>query len=260
MVATPVRARRSGARLTLIAACGIAACVALHPSAGDSAITHFGSSLRARATLTTNNLHYQGINTRYGRGVVHTAHDGADTALWNAVLASGDPVAPASGQITEVSLEGCAVRARSGPAPLTQIHFQSLSPLAKGAAKVQLTSQPFEIPVCGRHRASGSPISTYKPVNLCISKGDYVAFNDEGGFVENFYRAGVPYKVIASEPSAQMDSFLMPGGTGNGALMSPSVIGPANGFAANRHQELLLRATLATGQSATPGCRHGISG
>ena len=33
---------------------------------------------------------------------------------------------------------------------------------------------------------------------------------------------------------------------------APSVIAPTNGFASNRHQELLLRAT--------PGCRHGIRG
>src|SRR2546423_15467190 len=52
------------------------------PTAG-AAITTFGSSLRARATLTTNELAYAGINTPYGRGVVHTAHFGADTALWN---------------------------------------------------------------------------------------------------------------------------------------------------------------------------------
>jgi hypothetical protein len=237
----------------------VAVCLALlAPTPSGAAIEHFGSSLKAHASLTTNDLHYAGINTPFGSGVVHTAHEGADTALWNVALAGGRPAAPAAGQVTAVSLEGCAQPAGGGPAPLTQIHFQALAPQAGGAAKVALTSQSFEMPVCGQHGASGSTISTYRPTGLCVDKGDYVAFNDEGGFVAGFYPAGVPYRVIAGAQRSSMDSFLLAGGTGNGAVLSPSVVAPADGFAANRHQELLLRATLATGANAIPDCRRGI--
>ena len=87
-----------------------------------------------------------------------------------------------------------------------------------------------------------------------------MAFNDEGGFVEGFYRAGVPYRVIAPAGGSRMSSYLMPGGTGNGSIFNPSVIAPADGFASNQHREPLLRATLATGPDAIADCRHGIRG
>jgi hypothetical protein len=232
----------------------------LVPGAGYAAISHFGSTLDARASLSTNDLDYKGIDTPYGNGVVHTAHFGADTALWNTAIAKRQPAAPAAGQVTAVSLEGCAEPAEGGPAPLTQIHFQALSLRAGGAAQVALTSQGFDMPICGRHGASGSTVSTYRPTGLCIDRGDYVAFNDEGGFVEGFYRAGVPYRVIAPAGGSRMSSYLMPGGTGNGSIFNPSVIAPADGFASNQHRELLLRATLATGPDAIPDCRHGIRG
>jgi len=35
--------------------------------------------------------------------------------------------------------------------------------------------------VVGPNGAGGSTVSTYEPVNLCVNKGDYVDFNDEGG-------------------------------------------------------------------------------
>src|SRR5947199_10750745 len=88
------------------------------PTAG-AAITTFGSSLRARATLTTNDLAYAGINTPYGRGVVHTAHFGADTALWNRRVSAGAAAGPDARQSVIVSILRFAVRARSGPHSLT---------------------------------------------------------------------------------------------------------------------------------------------
>jgi hypothetical protein len=63
----------------------------LVPGAGDAAISHFGSTLNARASLSTNDLDYKGIDTPYGNGVVHTAHFGADTALWNTAIAKRSP-------------------------------------------------------------------------------------------------------------------------------------------------------------------------
>lgn len=246
--------RHRAGRLTRLAPSLLALlCGALvMPAASAAAVLHFGSPLRAHASLSTNALHYEGIDTRFGSGVVHTAHFGADTALWNA--ADG---APAAGDVAAVSLEGCAEAAKSGPPPLTQIHFQTLAPQGAGAVEVMLTSSAFAIPVCGQHGASGATVTTYKPYGLCVDRGDFVGFNDEGGFVEGAYRAGVPYRVIA-HAHATLDSFIMGGATGNGAVLSPSVASAAEGFAASNGQELTLRATLTTAGNSIPGCRHGI--
>jgi len=265
-IAPRPRARVSAARITGVLTLAVAfpafpaflAFLAfLAPASATAAILRFGSSLRIPGSLTTDNLDYQGINTPYGSRVIHTTHVGADTALWNVVVSGGRATAPANGEVQEVSLEGCAQPAGGGPAPLTQIHFQTLAPTGGGAVKVELTSQSFELPVCGQNGVSRSTVSAYKPNGLCIDRGDYVAFNDEGGYVENFYRSGVPYEVIASMRHARMDSFVKGGGTGNGAVLSPSVTGAAEGFAADPHQELLLRATLVTGPKASY-CRNGL--
>jgi hypothetical protein len=241
--------------------------VFLAPAASPAAITTVGSSLSAPATLNTaENLNYPGTNTPVPpspdapNGIFHTFHFGVDTALWNLAPAGGGSRVPATGQALKVSLEGCAVQAVGGPPPLTQIHFQDVSPLPDGGAKVNLTSQPFDIPVCGQGGASGSTLSTYEPVNLCVSAGDYVAFNDDGGYVENVYRAGVPYQVLGTVHGATMASFLKDGGTGNGAIMSPAERAANDGFTTNANVELMMQVRLGTGPDATHICAGGAGG
>jgi hypothetical protein len=240
----------------------------LASTSSSAAIMSFGSPLSRPATLNTvANLSYRGTYTAVPpapdapNGVFHTHHFGADTALWNVALAGGEARAPATGQALKVSLEGCANAAPGGPAPLTQIHFQDISPLPGGGAKVNLTSQAFTIPVCGQNGVGGSTVTTYEPINLCVGRGDYVAFNDEGGYIENVYRSGVPYRVLGFAHRSISDSFMRNNGTGNGATMSASDISANDGFAANRGVELMLRVTLATGADATrmcPGGRRGL--
>jgi hypothetical protein len=247
----------SAIKAALVAACVVCAL----PATASAAVTTFGSSLSAPASMNTSeNLDYKGIDTPLPGMVFHTPHFGADTALWNVGLAVGTAAAPAPGQVVRVSLEGCAQQASGGPAPLTQIHFQVLSPLPDGGAKVELTSQSFDIPVCGQGGASGSTVSTYEPINLCVNAGDYVALNDEGGYVENIYRSGVPYQVIGSAQGSTMDSFIKGQGTGNGASFSPSEVSDADGFEANPGTELMLQATLGTGPDARYVCPGGTQG
>ncbi len=233
----------------------------ISPASTQAAISTFGSPLAAPATLNTaENLNYKGTDTAVlpttenPSGNVHTYHYGADTAIWNVALANGMPTAPATGQAVKVALEGCAQPSQGGPPPLTQIHFQSLSPLPGGGAKVNLSSQPYDIPVCGSGGASGSTVTTYEPVNLCVSQGDYVAFNDEGGFVEHSYQSGVPYKVLGAVPGSSFDSFIRGGGTNNGDSFPSSDTTTMDGFANNPNEELMLQATLGTGPDATPAC------
>jgi len=256
----------SRSRLTLIQLLA-GMVMALTPAASHAALTTFGSPLSVPATLnTTENLNYKGTFTPVPpapdapNGIFHTNHYGADTALWNVGLASGEPSAPAGGQALKVSLEGCAQPAAGGPPPLTQIHFQDITPLPGGGAKVNLTSQSFEIPVCGQSGAGESTITSYEPDGLCVSQGDYVDFNDEGGYVENVYRSGVPYQVIGSVKGSTLDSFIRGGGTGNGATMSSSDTTANDGFASNEGEELMLQTTLGTGPDALYGCPGGTKG
>jgi hypothetical protein len=255
-------------RVQLFAAFLLAGLIAaVAPASSQAAISTFGSPLSVPATLnTTENLGYLGTYTAVPpspeapNGSFHTPHNGADTALWNVAQAAGTPQAPATGQALKVALEGCAQPASNGPPPLTQFHLQDLSPLPGGGAKVNLTSQAFNIPICGQGGASGSTVTTYEPVNLCVSAGDYVDFNDEGGYVENVYRSGVPYQVIGAVRGSTMDSFLKDNATGNGATFSPTETGSGGGFASNSNEELMLQVTLGTGANATHICAGGTAG
>ena len=255
--------RRPRPLVTLAVAAAAALAALAQPAASHAAIIQFGSPLKMAATEdTAQNLHYTGTNAiQYGTGVtVHTNHDGADTALWNATLpAGGDPTAPEGGQITSIRLEGCAVPATGGPAPLTQIHFQDITPVA-GGTHVNVTSQPVNIPTCGQNGASGSTVTSYQPINFCVNKGDYVDFNDEGGFDPAYYPSGVRYRVIGSVSGATMDSFIADNGTDNGATLADDDVSVSAGFASNAREELMLQATLATGPDAMPFCPGGEHG
>jgi hypothetical protein len=252
------------ARRLLLAGTTTLVFAAAFPAAGLAALSTFGSSLAQPATLNTvDNLAYAGVNIavppspQAPSGNVHVAHFGADTALWNASVAGGQAAAPEGGQAVKLALEGCAQPAPGGPAPLTQIHFQDLSPQPGGGAKVNISSQAFTIPVCGRGGASGATVSTYEPINLCVSQGDYVALNDEGGYVPGAYPSGVPYQVMGAVGGSAMDSFIRNNGVGNGALLSAGETGPSDGFAANPGEELMLQVTLGTGPDARYVCPGG---
>jgi hypothetical protein len=252
----------------LLGAVLLSLCVALAlPAVSHGEITKIGSPLAVPATLNTaENLNYPGTNTAVPpapdapNGVFHTYHYGADTALWNLSNSQGTMRVPSTGQALRVEVEGCAQQASGGPRPLTTIHIQDLSPLPDGGAKVNITSQGFDLPVCGENGAGASTITTYVPINLCVSAGDYVGFNDSGGYVPNVYRSGVPYQVLGAVPGATIDSFIKDQGTGNGSVLSPSVTSANDGFATNHNEELMMRVTLGTGNDATHICPGGKQG
>ncbi|HEY2140620.1 MAG TPA: hypothetical protein VGG98_01015 [Solirubrobacteraceae bacterium] len=256
----------AGHRLRLrqaVACLGLLAVGAVATAGADAATITFGSPLSVAATKdTAHDLNYSGSDTQLPGSIFHNPHDGADTALWNVQMAGGNPTAPASGQIVSVSIKGCAQS--NGPPPLTQIHFQDLAPQQGGAVKVNVTTQAFDIPICGQEGAGGDTVSTYRPTNFCVAQGDYVDFNDEGGFVPSPttppYPSGVPYMVIGSVAGSTMDSFIRNGGVGNGTTFSPSDTTYHDGFASNANEELLLQATLATDADATPLCPGGTKG
>ncbi|HUA75572.1 MAG TPA: hypothetical protein VL988_12515 [Solirubrobacteraceae bacterium] len=258
---------RTSPALIAALALAVAGLLLLLPPASRADVKTFGSPLTGAATLdTAEDLDYQGTDTQVPpspeapNGVVHTYHFGADAVLWNDTLVDGTARSPETGQALKVSLEGCAVPAPNGPPPLTQIHFQDLTPQPNGGAKINITSQAFDIPICGAGGASGSTVSTYEPINLCVSAGDYVAFNEEGGFVEHSYQSGVRYQVLGQAPGSKTDSFIRGGGTNNGTLISPLDTSSMDGFVANAGKELMLRVTLGTGNDATHICPGGNKG
>jgi hypothetical protein len=264
MRVTPRRPRPLALGLAMLSAWVLAILV---PACAQAEVLVVGSPLSVPATLnTTENLDYEGTNTAVPdspeapNGIFHTFHYGADTAIWNVAQASGSPAMPADGAVTKIGLEGCAEPASGGPAPLTEIHFQDVTPLTGGGAKVNLSSQGFQIPVCGQGGASGSTVSTYEPTNLCVSQGDYVDFNDEGGYVPNVYRSGVPYEVLGAVGGSTADSFVRNDGTGNGAVMAAGDQTPNDGFAANQNEELMMQVTVGTGADATHICGGGTAG
>lgn len=244
----PLRSRRAALAL-LVAGAGVLAV----PAAGQAATTSFGSDLSAPASLDTTTA------------VQPSNHYGADTSIWNMVLGNGSrPVAPAAGQIVQVRLKGCAVQPPGVPAPDTQIHIATLRPQGGGAVKViysatDLEGHFFHIPICSGP-ADVNTVSTYVPQNLCVNAGDYVAFNDEGGFAPNYYVNGVAYRVLSVAGGSTFDSFIRNNGENIGDTFSPSDRTAHDGFGTTHGAELLLQAVLATGPDATPLCPGGTQG
>jgi hypothetical protein len=231
------------------------------PVSAEADLLTFGSSLDVPATKdTANDIGYAGTDVSFAGQVFHVNHDGADTALWNVKQGTGNPQAPADGQVLSVRQEGCAQPAPGGPTPLTQIHYQDIVALSDGGFKVNVTSQPFDLPICGVAGASGNTITTYHPENLCVTKGNYIAFNDEGGFDSRYYPSGVPYRVIGDVPGSVMDSFIRNAGTLNGAVFRPTDTTNHDGFAVNPNKEVLTQVQLGTAADAVWLCPGGSKG
>ena len=194
------------------------------PAPGHAGVVRIGSNLRRPATLSEAR--------------------GPDAAFWNVAGAARGNAVPADGQITKLKLKGIAVRSkrRGAPRPRTEFHFQVLHPNGDGSVSVSLSTNPMHLP------AGGNPnhVSSYRPRGyLCVKRGDYVDFNDEGGFVPGYYPNGVPYKVFASNPRVVSNVFSEDNGTNIGAIFTGS---------ARQGEELLLQAVLATGRNASPVC------
>jgi hypothetical protein len=163
-----------------------------------------------------------------------------DTAFWLTAKAGGASAElPASGLVRVIRMRGCAQPGPGGESPLTQVHFQTLVAGPAGTVKVNVTSGPLDVPVCG-HGATPATLTTFVPGNLCAGKGDYVAFNVEGGFGSGFPN-GVRYKFFGPAAGAVTDSFTRAGATNNGDTLAGT---------AHAGVRLLMQVVLGTGHSA----------
>ncbi len=166
-----------------------------------------------------------------------------DTAFWLTAGAGGAPAAASrSGLVRLIRLRGCARPGPAGQTPLTQVHFQALRPGRGGTATVALTTGPLNVPVCGRG-ASGATVSAYPMKHLCVARGDYVAFNVEGGFGPGF-PSGVRYEMFAHAAGASTESFTLANGTNNGDTLRG---------VAHPGVQLLMQFVVGTGRQAG-GC------
>jgi hypothetical protein len=209
---------------TLRSAAIAAAALLAVPAAASADVIDFGSDLSAPANVAE-------------------AH-GADTAFWGLAVKGKPGSAPASGQITEIRLKGTALPsvAAGAPAPLNEVHIQVVHPQPDGSVTVSLSTDPFYVPIGG----NPNQVSAFHPAGyLCVQKGDYITFNDEGGFAPPFYPDGVPFQVFANVPGSTTAQFTRDNGTNIGANFSGA---PKAG------QELLMQMTLTTGYDASTVC------
>jgi hypothetical protein len=203
----------------------------LLPAAARSDVTRFGSDLSAPANVIE-------------------AH-GADSAFWNVRLANGNATtAPAAGQIVEVKVKGTVIPNPNPNArqPVTMIHFQVLKPMPDGTLRVMLSSGDFYTPLGG----DPQQITTYRPVNLCVDRGDYVDFNDIGGSEWWWYPyLGMPFQVFSRVSGSTTNFYTADNGTNVGTQWRPRET--------KQGQELLMQTTLATGRDATDICPGGYA-
>ena len=209
------------------------AALCLAPASAHAAVSDFGSDLSSPANIEINH--------------------GADTSYWN--IGTGTYVAPAEGQVTTVRLKGGVLPneklRNSDEEKIAQIiHFQTLRPKPDGTLKVvTLSTGHLQIPVT----ADPNKVSTYEPVNLCVKKGDLVAFNTIGA---HEYRLpggdqGARYQVFGRVPTGVTQWYEKDNGLNEGTTIDPGPFAPYKGF------ELLMQTTLATGPDATDSCFGG---
>jgi len=222
---SPTGRSSTACQLVLVGAVAIALAA---PASAMAAKIVFGSKLKASA------------GTAFAEPV--------DSTYWSTKLSGGAKShVPGTGQILSVRVKGCAAPGTGGAAPVTTVLFQDLRPTGGGAVQVQVTSSPFNLPVCGSAGAGASTVTSFQPKDMCARKGDFVGFDDIGGAGTGF-PAGVDYNVFGSSSGASTSSFTKAGATGNGATLTPTKHAGA---------ELLMQMTLGTAKDATALCPGG---
>jgi hypothetical protein len=213
------------------------ATLALAPAAGQADVITLGSDLQKPADLID-------------------AH-GADSIWWNSFIDGKPQSVPVGGQVTFVRVKGSVLDDPDKPRrPDPQFHFNVVRPLGGGRVRVMLSTAPWRMPITYQQSASGAPargdmqqIHGYKPINLCVSRGDYVAFNDFGGFEWRWggYQ-GMAMQVFSRTPDTVSPFYTKNGGITNGAAFDPQ---------ATKQQEVLMQYKLATGPDASDICPGG---
>lgn len=206
----------------------------LVPATAGAKLVSFGSTLTARAS-------------------VKQARQ-ADTAYWQTKFAGGrSPRSPVSGQIKSVKIKGTARSNWKLGSPIggeRMFHLQVLRRQSGGRWKIIVTTQPFYLP--GKSSPSQT-VSTFRPINFCALKGDYVVFNTVGGWDaiadrSGPYPDGTPLQIFSRTTGSAVAEYTKAGGTNNGNVITAKT-GPGKG------RELLMRMTVGTGKNGTGLCK-----
>ncbi len=222
-------------RRTVTTTVAAAAVLALVPASSVASLLSFGSTLKAPANVTKARQ--------------------ADTAYWQTALAGGkSPRSPATGQIKSFKIKGIALSSPKAGVPggETMFHLQSLRKRADGTYKILVTSQAFFLPGKG---TNSQKVTTYRPINFCIKKGDSLVFNTVGGWdgIANRtgpYPDGTPLRIFAKATGSAVAEYTKANGTNNGNIIRAKAT-PGRGH------ELLMRLTVGTGKNATGLCPGG---
>lgn len=179
----------------------------------------------------------------------------ADTVYWQTQFAGGaNPLAPAPGQITSVKLKGIALAdPKPGiPGGETMWHLQALREQADGKFRILRSSQAFYVPTTG----DPQQVTTYKPENFCVDKGDVVAFNTVGGWdgivtADGPYPHGTPLQIFSRVAGGSVSQFMGADKTNNGDILTADHTRGAG-------QELLMQMTIGTAADAVFHCPGGL--
>jgi hypothetical protein len=171
-----------------------------------------GTTLAWSSAASAKLVKYGSLGKRANYAISH----GADVAYWPTAQPNGAPTTVrVSGYIHTFRIRGCAEIGPLDSTPLTQIHFQTLDPGADGSVKVFESTSPFNMPVCGQGGASAATVTKfYLPLSLCVSPGDYVDINSEGG--------NTPFDVFAQTPGWTTTFFTGNNLTDNGDTLTPT--------------------------------------
>jgi hypothetical protein len=135
-------------------------------------------------------------------------------------------------------------------------HVQVLHPIGGGRVRVMLSSGAFRVPTFtvardGSVQGNTQAINTYKPINLCVRKGDFVDFNEIGGHEWSWGALdGMHFQIFSQTPGSSTSFYTKNAGTNNNSEWAPQSL--------NQGQELLMQAQLATGAHATDFCPGGF--
>jgi len=234
------RIRVCARRRALVAVALAVLALAALPAVGQAAVMKLGSDLTKPANMIE-------------------AH-GADALFFNTMIDGVPGAMPAGGQITLVRVKGSvldkpSVRRNTDPVR-PMFHVQALHPIDGGRFRVMLSSAGFFLPIVtilqdGSLRGDPQQISAYEPVNLCVNKGDYVDFNDFGGFEWRWGPyGGMPVQAFSRTPGTSLYFYTKNAGTNNGSEWPPDEL--------KQGEELLMQTTLATGPDATDRCPGGF--
>ena len=191
-----------------------------------------------------------------------------DWAAWPTALAGGGVVSPVQGEVKIAQFKGTVLKpdddaAYNGRYPDFHFMVVVLRPQPGGGEKLMVATQPLAFPFGGdRQQITTFDLQQYD-ARICVQPGDHVALATSGGFgdaspfggsfPDGFYNDGYPVRMFARVPGSTTDVFEQAapnGDQGNGFQ-----VGDVESGTPRPDQELLMRATIGTGDDARHFCR-----